>query len=73
MRASMSSASGCENVLNVRTFASVGASNADALVMSKLPGASPKNSRSTVTCPVSRQLCPEVHSGYGAVMRAVHV
>jgi hypothetical protein len=42
-------------------------------VIWKLPGASPKNSRSTVTCEASRQLCPEVHSGYGAVMSAVHV
>ena len=25
-----------------------------------------------MTCPVSRQLCPEVHSGYGAVRSAVH-
>ena len=43
------------------------------LVIWKLPGASPKNSRSTVTCAPSRQLCPETHSGYGAVMSAVHV
>ena len=70
MRASMSSARGCENVLKVRTAGPPGFTN--VLVMSKLPGTSPKNSRSTVTCAASRQLCPEVHSGYGAVMSAVH-
>jgi hypothetical protein len=72
MRASISSASGCENVSNVRTFDSAGARNVDALVIWKLPGVSPKNSRSTETCEASRQLCPGVHSGYGAVMSAVH-
>ena len=45
------------------------------LVIRKGPpfGSSPKNIRSTVVWPASRQLCPEVHSGYGAVMSAVHV
>src|SRR5882757_1881165 len=73
MRASMSSASGCEKVSNVRTFGSADARNADTLVIWKLPGVSPKNRRSTLTCEASRQLCPETHSGYGAVMSAVHV
>ena len=75
MRASMSSASGCENVSNVRTLASAGARNVEKLVIWKLPptGASPKNIRSTATCAPSRQLCPEVHSGYGAVRSAVQV
>src|SRR4029453_3803630 len=36
-------------------------------------GLSPKNIRSTVTCAASRQLCPEGHSGYGAVRSAVQV
>ena len=36
-------------------------------------GSSPKNIRSTVMCAASRQLCPEAHSGYGAVMSAVQV
>src|SRR6476659_3804997 len=35
--------------------------------------ASPKNIRSTETCAASRQLCPETHSGYGAVSSAVQV
>ncbi len=61
MRASMSSASGCENVSNERTAGPPGF--ATLLVIWKLPGASPKNCRSTVTCAASRQLCPEVHSG----------
>src|SRR6476646_7849546 len=68
MRASISSASGCENVSNMRTFDSAGARSADALVIWNLPGVSPKNSRSTLTWEASRQLCPEVHSGYGAEM-----
>ena len=36
-------------------------------------GSSPKNIRSTATCAASRQLWPEIHSGYGAVMSAVQV
>ena len=40
-----------------------GSKELDVLVIWKLPGASPKNSRRTVTCAASRQLCPEVHSG----------
>ena len=71
MRASMSSASGCENVSNERTAGPPGFTK--LLVIWKLPGASPKNNRSTVTCAASRQLCPETHSGYGAVISAVHV
>ncbi len=71
MRASMSSASGCENVSNVRTAGPPGFTK--VLVIWKPPGASPKNIRSTVTCAASRQLCPETHSGYGAVMSAVQV
>ena len=50
----MSSASGCENVSNVRTFGSVVVSNADTLVIWKPPdGASPKNMRRKATCAVS--------------------
>src|SRR5882757_10011168 len=71
MRASISSASGCENVSNERTADPPGFAN--VLVIWKVPGTSPKNRRSTLTCAASRQLCPEVHSGYGAVMSAVHV
>src|SRR6185436_16818704 len=71
MRATMSSASGCENVSNVRTAGPPGFTK--VLVIWKLPGASPKNIRSTETCAASRQLCPETHSGYGAVRRAVQV
>jgi hypothetical protein len=71
MRASMSSASGCENVSNERTAGPPGFTK--VLVIWKPPGASPKNSRSTVTCAASRQLCPEVQSGYGAVRSAVQV
>ena len=72
MRASMSSPSGWENVANVRTLGSV-VSNADTLVIWKPPaGASPKNMRRKATCAVSWQLCPDGHSGYGAVMSAVH-
>ena len=36
-------------------------------------GSSPKNIRITAACAPSRQLCPEVHSGYGAVRSAVQV
>ena len=73
MRASMSSASGCVNVSNVRTAGPPGFTK--VLVIWKGPpsGSSPKNIRSTVTCAASRQLCPEVHSGYGAVRSAVQV
>src|SRR4051812_37454362 len=71
MRASMSSAIGCDNVSNARTAGPPGFTN--VLVIWKLPGASPKNSRSTATCALSRQLCPETHSGYGAVMSAAQV
>src|SRR5512133_686743 len=71
MRASMSSAIGCENVSKVRMAGPPGLTK--VLVMWKLPGASPKNCRSTATCTESRQLCPETHSGYGAVMSAAHV
>ena len=53
MRASMSSASGWENVANVRTLGSV-VSNADTLVIWKPPeGASLKNMRRIATCEVS--------------------
>ena len=68
MRASMSSASGCENVSNVRTMDAGGGgvgNTVEKLVMWKLPGASPKNSRSTATCDPSRQLCPETPLGIG--------
>ena len=73
MRASMSSASGCVNVSNVRTAGPPGF--AKVLVIWKGPptGSSPKNIRSTAACAPSRQLCPEVHSGYGAVRSAVQV
>ena len=71
MRASMSSASGCENVSKVRAAGPPGFTK--VLVIWKLPGTSPKNCRSTATCAPSRQLCPEVHSGYGAVMSATQV
>src|SRR4051812_35232612 len=71
MRASMSSASGWENVSNERTAEPPGFTK--VLVIWKLPGASPKNSRSAVTCEVSRQLWPETHSGYGAEMSGVQV
>src|SRR4029078_2152676 len=72
MAASISSASGCENVSNERTAGPPGLTN--VLVIEKPPaGASPKKSRRTVVCAASRQLCPETHSGYGAVISAVQV
>src|SRR4029079_2699409 len=73
MRASMSSASGCVNVSKVRTAGPPGFTN--VLVIWKGPpaGSSPKNLRSTGVCAASRQLCPEVHSGYGAEMSAVQL
>ena len=72
MRASMSSASGCENVSNVRTAGPPGFTKV-LVIWKPTLGASPKNIRSTVTCAASRQLCPEGHSGYGAVRSAVQV
>ena len=71
MRASMSSASGCENVSNVRTAGPPGFTNGARDLEGPPAGSSPKNIRSTVMCAASRQLCPETHSGYGAVMSAV--
>ena len=68
----MSSASGCENVAKVRTAGPPGFTK--VLVIWKPPeGASPKNIRKMATCAPSRQLCPDGHSGYGAVRSAAQV
>ena len=50
------------------------AGNLEKLVIWKPPSARRRRTcRSTVTFAASRQLCPETHSGYGAVMSAVQV
>src|SRR5258705_4921951 len=71
MRASTISATACENLSKERTAGPPGFTK--VLVIEKLPGASPKNWRSTVVLAPSNERCPETHSGYGAVMSAVHV
>src|SRR4029078_9597716 len=72
MAASMSSASGCENVSNERTAGPPGFTN--VLVIEKPPGgASGKNERRTVTLAPPRDRCPETHSGYGAARSGVQV
>src|SRR4029078_675819 len=71
MRASTISATVPENVSNERTAGPPGFTK--VLVIEKAPGASPKNSRSTVTLAPSNERCPETHSGYGAVISGAHV
>src|SRR6266540_7134458 len=74
MRASMSSASACEKLENLRVRGSSRPRRADRLVIWKPSGmASPKNIPRTRRYEPSWQRCPDGCSGYGAVISAFHV